>query len=72
MRNRYSAYNSQTQALGLRGYNASSLAAAICTNCSDGASPPQVHHSTLFGQSPCVRYSRGRRPSIIPVYRPSS
>eukprot|EP01051_Picozoa_sp_SAG22_P017358 SAG22_NODE_2657_length_2331_cov_1.494624_2_plen_502_part_00 len=36
----YSAYNADTRALGLRGYNASTLAEAACTNCSNGASPP--------------------------------
>ena len=60
----YSAYNSETLALGLRklashllllviprpvltdclaisgGYNASALAAVVCTNCTNGASPP--------------------------------
>jgi len=38
----YSAYNAESLALGLRGYNASSLAAAVCTNCTNGASPPQA------------------------------
>eukprot|EP00664_Eupelagonemidae_sp_cell27_P001225 gene1225-1204_t len=37
----YSAYNADTLRVAGRGYNASSMAAAACTNCSDGATPPQ-------------------------------
>lgn len=49
---RYSAYNSETLALGLNGYNESSLDAAVCKNCTDGASPPQG--------SPGCPFQRGR------------
>ena len=37
----YSGFNAVTRSLGLRGYNESALAAAICTNCSNGFTPPQ-------------------------------
>ena len=47
----YSAYNAKTLALGLRGYNASSLAAAVCTNCTNGASPPQACQCIIIEES---------------------
>ena len=36
----YSAYNAETLAIGLRGYNESSLDEVVCKNCTNGASPP--------------------------------
>ena len=37
----YSGYNADTLEITGKGYNASSLAAAVCTNCSNGFTPPQ-------------------------------
>ena len=36
----YAAYNAVTRSMGLRGYTAAELAAAQCTNCTGGSTPP--------------------------------
>jgi hypothetical protein len=48
----YSAFNSVSKAVAGRGYDESTLAAVVCTNCSNGASPPQG--------SPGCPFQRGR------------
>jgi hypothetical protein len=52
----YSAYNSVSAVVAGQGYDAAKLAAAVCTNCSNGASPPQG--------SPGCPFQRGRPASM--------
>lgn len=52
----YSAYNSVSAVVAGKGYDAATLAAAVCTNCSNGASPPQG--------SPGCPFQRGRPASM--------
>eukprot|EP01050_Picozoa_sp_SAG11_P017004 SAG11_NODE_2393_length_3409_cov_1.781269_3_plen_346_part_00 len=52
----YSAYNSVSAVVAGQGYDAPTLAAAVCTNCTNGASPPQG--------SPGCPFQRGRPASM--------